>query len=91
MEGSDDRLLEATVRQSEPAPAPWDMRLAATSIVPPFPPQPGPVGTQRYASAAPSYMANDASPGPDPAQPMSYADPSSDTGGTAMLSGRGLY
>jgi rare lipoprotein A len=90
IEGSDDRVLEATLRQNAPAPAPWDMRLASTSIIPPLPPQPAPVGTPRYASAAPAYTANDASPSPGPAQAMSYAD-SFQTGGNAVLSGRGLY
>src|SRR5271168_1503730 len=52
MEGSDDRVLEATLREGAPAPAPWDTRLAATSIAPAFPPQPAPVaGNPRYASA----------------------------------------
>ena len=45
MEGSDDRILEATLRENAPAPAPWDMRLAATSIAPAFPAQPPPVRT----------------------------------------------
>jgi rare lipoprotein A len=34
VEGSDDRLLEATLRQDEPAPAPGAVKLAATRIVP---------------------------------------------------------
>ena len=35
IDGSDDRLLEATLRQDEPAPAPGSVRLAAaTRIVP---------------------------------------------------------
>ena len=34
VEGSDDRMLMATLRQDEPAPAPNGVRLAATSIVP---------------------------------------------------------
>ena len=45
MEGSDDRVLAATLRQNEPAPAPWDVRLAATPLVPAFPAQP-PAGPQ---------------------------------------------
>src|SRR5580704_6370283 len=51
IEGSDDRILEATLRENAPAPAPWDMRLAATSVVPAFPPQPSAIGNQRYASS----------------------------------------
>jgi len=34
VESSDDRLLEATLRQDEPAPAPGAVKLAATRIVP---------------------------------------------------------
>ena len=34
IEGSDDRILAATLRQDEPAPAPGSVKLAATSIVP---------------------------------------------------------
>jgi rare lipoprotein A len=34
VEGSDDRVLEATLRQDEPAPAPGAVKLAATRIVP---------------------------------------------------------
>ncbi len=34
LDGSDDRLLEATLRQDEPAPAPGSVKLAATRIVP---------------------------------------------------------
>ena len=43
LEGSDDRVLEATLRQNAPAPAPWDVQLASTSIVPSFPSQPPPL------------------------------------------------
>ena len=34
LEGSDDRILAATLRQDEPAPPPSSVKLAATSIVP---------------------------------------------------------
>ena len=87
IEGSDDRVLEATLREGAPAPAPWDTRLAATSIAPAFPPQPAPVaGNPRYASANNSY-----STGPQaPMQAMSYADPQGGSG-NAVLNGRGLY
>ncbi len=37
MEGSDDRVLASTLRENEPAPAPWDVRLAATPLLPAFP------------------------------------------------------
>ena len=89
MEGSDDRVLEATLRENVPAPAPWDMRLAATSIAPAFPAQPPPVRGQRFASAA-RDTANDASPGPT--QAMSFAETPDGADGTQQfLNGRGLY
>jgi rare lipoprotein A len=97
IEGSDDRVLEATLRENEPAPAPWNMRLAATSLVPAFPPQPASAGNQRYASAAPgNSTTSDASPpAPGPvqamSQAMSYTDPPDSPNRTDVLSGRGLY
>jgi rare lipoprotein A len=88
MEGSNDRVLEATLRQSAPAPAPWDTRLAATSIVPAFPPQPPPPPNRRFASVS----ANAVLPAPGPTPAMAYADPPDGTDGTAQfLNGRGLY
>ncbi len=51
IEGSDDRILEATLREDQPAPAPWDVRLAATSLTPALPAQPPPVRNPRIASA----------------------------------------
>jgi rare lipoprotein A len=90
IEGSDDRILEATLRQNEPAPAPWNTKLASASS-PAFPPQPPPVGNPRYASATASI------PSPGPAPPttpvMSYAAaPASGVDGTdQFLNGRGLY
>jgi rare lipoprotein A len=89
LEGSDDRILEATLRENAPAPAPWDMRLAATSSMPAFPPRPGAVGGQRYVSASVANTANDAAPAPAPA--VSYAQAPGGPDGTAILSGRGLY
>jgi rare lipoprotein A len=92
MEGSDDRLLEATLRENGPAPAPSDVRLAAIPLIPSFPPQPPPVRNQRLASVAPSNTATDAtlSPGDDPV--MSYAATLDGANGTAQfLNGRGLY
>ena len=87
MEGSDDRVLEATLRQNAPAPAPWDTRLAATPLVPAFPQQPPAVRNQRFASAS-----ADDSPSPGPPPAMSYADAPDGTDGTAQfLNGRGLY
>jgi rare lipoprotein A len=88
MEGSDDRILEATLRQNEPAPAPWNMRLAATSVAPAFPAQPPPVRNPRFASTS----ANDSLPDPAPGQAMSFADTPRGVDGTdQFLNGRGLY
>ncbi|MFZ0422994.1 MAG: septal ring lytic transglycosylase RlpA family protein [Xanthobacteraceae bacterium] len=102
IEGSDDRLLEATLRENGPAPAPWDTRLAATSLIPSFPPQPPPVRNQRFASASPTATATDDMPVSSPgraslssavsSQAMSYADAPDGASGTAQfLNGRGLY
>ncbi len=86
LEGSDDRILEATLRTNEPAPTPWNVKLAATSITPPFPSQPPPVRTPRFASVSTS----DAYPAPGRA--MSYAPTPDGADGTdQFLNGRGLY
>jgi rare lipoprotein A len=93
IEGSDDRLLEATLRENGPAPAPSDVRLAATSLIPSFPPQPPPVRSgQRFASVASGATASDASTGATGASaPMAYSsDPNTD-GTVQILNGRGLY
>jgi rare lipoprotein A len=92
MEGSDDRVLEATLRENGPAPAPGDMRLAATSIIPDLPPQPPPVRNQRFASVLSGNTANDALPSSGLTQAISYADPPEGADGTVQfLNGRGLY
>jgi rare lipoprotein A len=86
LEGSDDRILEATLRTNEPAPTPWNVKLAATSIMPPFPSQPPPVRSPRFASVTTS----DAYPAPGRA--MSYAPAPDGADGTdQFLNGRGLY
>ena len=90
IEGSDDRILEATLRQNEPAPAPASIRLASTRIVPDFPPQPPPVRNSRFASAAADAPLPRPAAAPAPA--MSLADPPSGQDGTEQfLNGRGLY
>jgi rare lipoprotein A len=82
MEGSDDRLLEATLRQDEPAPAPG-VKLTATRIVPSS--MASPLRRTRLAGAAP----------PDGA--LAYAQPSSGESSSSgddpveFLTGRGLY
>jgi rare lipoprotein A (peptidoglycan hydrolase) len=87
IEGSDDRILAATLRQDEPAPAPGNVKLAATPI--------GPAASTaslgrntRFASAS----ANDASAEPAGARPLSYAEgPRGRDGTDQFLNGRGLY
>ena len=82
IEGSDDRVLEATLREDGPAPAPGDLRLAATSLLPSFPPQPPPVRHTRFASAGGAS---------DVSAAMSYADTPGADGTDQFLNGRGLY
>jgi rare lipoprotein A len=85
LQGSDDRILAATLRQDEPAPAPGTLKLAATPIVPPM--STSSLGT-RFASAS----ATDAPRGRAADSAMSYADgPSGRNGTDQFLYGRGLY
>ena len=85
IEGSDDRILAATLRQDEPAPAPGTVKLAATRITP--------VGTTasilrttHYASATASDAEVTGS------HSMSYAaGPRGRDGTDQFLNGRGLY
>ena len=86
MEGSEDRVLEATLRLDQPAPYPGSVKTAARAHTVPQALVSAPAGNPRFASAA----ANDASPQPSGARAMSYAGPGRD--GTAQfLNGRGLY
>ena len=87
LEGSDDRILAATLRQDEPAPAPGAVKLAAASIAPAAATA-SVVRNTRLASAAD----DDVLPLPAAAGPMAYAgskpaieriDP--------LLNARGLY
>jgi rare lipoprotein A len=87
LQGSDDRVLAATLRQDEPAPAPNDVKLATVPIAQPsWIPAPAP--NARFASAA----TDDALPQAT-ARPIAYVSPpSADLEGTAQfLYGRGLY
>ena len=86
IEGSDDRILAATLRQDEPAPPPGSIKLAATPLVPTdWTP---PARNTRYASTASSG----ALPETTGSQPMSYAaQPRGSDGTDQFLNGRGLY
>lgn len=82
IEGTDDHVLEATLRERGPAPPPSDMRLAR------FPPAPPPVPTPIMASLS------GRAPAPAPraiAPEMSYAEPRGMDGTAQFLNGRGLY
>jgi len=83
IEGSDDRLLEATLRQDEPAPAPGTTKLAALRIVPAAmtaPPR------TRLAS-----ISTTASLPASAALTYASAMPSTNGGADEFLNGRGLY
>ena len=89
LQGSDDGTLEASLREDEPAPAPYGVKLAATSILP-VTRAPVPARNTRLASAAQI----DVSPVPvgEIAQPVAYAtQPSAFSGPDQLLNGRGLY
>lgn len=94
IEGSDDRILEATLRDHEPAPAPSTLRLASTSIMPSLPPQPPPVAQPRFLGGGLDGGGSTASVTPyvPAAAEMSFADRAQGRDGTAQfLNGRGLY
>ena len=99
IEGSDDRVLEATLRENGPAPLPSLVRLARGPVFPPTPP--APASPEILASASGHYSApppplarimTNAEPGTS-AEPgsMSFSDPSGADGAAQVLSGRGLY
>jgi rare lipoprotein A len=82
IEGTDDGVLEATLRANGPAPAPHDTRFAR------FPPAPPPVPTPILASLS----GRSAAPAPRAVAPaMSYAEPLGMDGTAQFLNGRGLY
>ena len=86
MEGSDDRLLEATLRQDEPAPAPDSVKLVATRIVPPSMTSPPPRTRLASASAAVPLQRDDTLAYASSGEPSSSDDDS-----VEFLTGRGLY
>ena len=86
MEGSDDRLLEATLRQDEPAPAPGSVKLVATRIVPPSMTSPPPRTRLASASVAVPLPRDGALAYASSGEPSSSDDDS-----VEFLTGRGLY
>jgi len=81
--GSDDRLLEATLRQDEPAPTPGTVKLAATRIVP-VSMTSAPPRTRLASASATGALPRDSA--------LAYAQPSSSEDDTSeFLTGRGLY
>lgn len=88
MEGSDDRVLAATLRENEPAPDPGSFRLAATPIVPramaPWSPR-----NSRFTTTA---SIDGSARGPSTTAAISFAgSPSGCDGTDQFLNGRGLY
>jgi len=93
LQGSDDRVLAATLRENQPAPLPSTIKFAQGPIFPPAPPPPSP--GEVLASASTEDRADDA---PDAqitsrvAPPsISYTDPPGMDGTAQFLNGRGLY
>jgi peptidoglycan lytic transglycosylase len=84
VEGSDDRLLEATLRQDEPAPAPGTVKLAATRIVPVSMTTP-PSRTRLASATTTASLPRNAT--------LTYAaaTASDDSDSREFLTGRGLY
>lgn len=87
IQGSDDRILAATLRQDEPAPAPGSVKLAAVPIVPATYARAVDASPARYASAATDDVSA------LPATPtMAYAPQAATADDTRqILNGRGLY
>ncbi len=86
MEGSDDRVLEATLRVDQPAPYPGSVKTAARARSVPQALVSASARNPHFASAA----ASDALPEPNRARAISYAGPGVD-GTVQFLNGRGLY
>ena len=94
LQGSDDRILAATLRENGPAPIPSMVRLAQGPIFPPTPPPPS--SRRILASVPPDYQQSEASEAADPSYPantgsMSFRNPPSMDGTSQILNGRGLY
>ena len=81
IEGSDDRMLEATFRQDEPAPAPGTTRVAALRIVPAAMTAPPRARLASLSSTA--SLPRSAT--------LTYASASAENDTNEYLTGRGLY
>ena len=96
LQGSDDRVLEATLRTNGPAPVPSLVRLAQG---PAFPPTPPPPSSRRVLASVPAdyspprsrEVAGPAYAAGADAGSMSYAKPPGMDGTSQYLNGRGLY
>ncbi len=96
LQGSDDRLLEATLRTNGPAPVPSMVRIARGPVFPPTPPAPS---SRRVLASVPSDYVQS----PAEAEPrytagaaadrgsISFASPPNMDGTSQYLNGRGLY
>jgi len=91
LQGSDDRVLAATLRENGPAPLPGTIRFAQGPIFPPSPPPPSP--GEVLASASPEEQEPPDVPTTSRvgSPPMSYAGPPGMDGTAQFLNGRGLY
>lgn len=83
IEGSDDRVLEATLRQDEPAPAPGTTKLAALRIVP--------VAMTAVPRTRLASIGTTASLPPSAGLTYVTAISSTNDGSDEFLTGRGLY
>ncbi len=83
IEGSDDRMLEATLRQDEPAPAPGTTKLAALRIVP--------VAMTRTPRTRLASIATTGSLPQSATLTYASATAPSESGPEEFLTGRGLY
>jgi rare lipoprotein A len=88
IEGSDDRMLEATLRQDEPAPAPRSVMTAARPQLIPVAVVPPPAQHARFASA----YASDVGESPAATRSVSLKrTPTGKDGADVFVDGRGLY
>jgi rare lipoprotein A len=96
LQGSDDRVLEATLRENGPAPAPSMVRIARGPVFPPSPPPPS--SRSVLASVPPDYVQPELSEAVEPRYTagadrgsMSLRGSANMDGTSQYLNGRGLY